>query len=123
MIPLTNLWKCCSLAGKFEIRFYFLFFIFYNLHLQIIEIISPKAWYVQNSSGQWAIFVKPLPLQIQIPQNLPAPIEIVRHTLPPNFNRLPALDPPGFISGIALMDSHNKISNSMLWRLIQIHTF
>ncbi len=62
-----------NVAGKFEIRFYFLFFIFYNLHLQIIKIISPKAWYVQNSSAQWAIFVKPLPLQIQIPQNPPRP--------------------------------------------------
>ncbi len=38
-----------------EIRFFFVFFYFDNLHLQIIESISPKAP-VENSSAQWAIF-------------------------------------------------------------------
>ncbi len=37
-----------------EIQF-FIFFYFDDLHLQLIESISPKAS-VENSSAQWAIF-------------------------------------------------------------------
>ncbi len=45
-------------SSKFDIQFYFLFFYFDDLHLQIIESISPKVS-VDNSSAQWAIFLCP----------------------------------------------------------------
>ncbi len=41
-------------GGFFKFRIWF-FFFFYDLHLQIIASISPKAS-VENSSAQWAIF-------------------------------------------------------------------
>ncbi len=41
--------------GKFEILFYVIFY-FDDLHLQIIEGISPKAS-AENSSAQWDIFL------------------------------------------------------------------
>ncbi len=44
---------CKNIAGKFEI----LFFYFDDLHLQIIESISPKASKLENLSAQWAIFL------------------------------------------------------------------
>ncbi len=51
MILLTNFRKCCMQVRN-SILFIFLFFD--DLHLQIIESISPKAS-VENSSAQWVI--------------------------------------------------------------------
>ncbi len=56
--------NCKNAAGKFEIRFYLFIYFLDDLHLQIIESISPKAS-VENSSAQWATFVD-LPLLIYI---------------------------------------------------------
>ncbi len=36
---------------------FYIYFVFDDLHLQIIASISPKAS-VENSSAQWAIFIK-----------------------------------------------------------------
>ncbi len=52
MILLTNFQKMLHTSSKFD--FIYLFF-FDDLHLQIIESISPKAS-VDDSSAQWAIF-------------------------------------------------------------------
>ncbi len=46
--------KILQESSKFH---FILFFYFDDLHLQIIESISPKAS-VENSSAQWAIFFK-----------------------------------------------------------------
>ncbi len=41
-------------SSKFDFIYLFIYFYFDDLHLQIIESISPKAS-VENSSAQWAI--------------------------------------------------------------------
>ncbi len=45
----------CRGEGGHFFKFRIWFFFFYDLHLQIIANISPKAS-VENSSAQWAIF-------------------------------------------------------------------
>ncbi len=46
---------CENIVDTFKILFCLILIFYFDLHLQIIEIISPKAS-VENSSALWAIF-------------------------------------------------------------------
>ncbi len=48
--------KMLQASSKLDLFWFFLNFFFYDLHLQIIESISPKAS-VEKSSAQWAILL------------------------------------------------------------------